>query len=660
MMNTGARAAWLALLAAGMGLFSPPGGGGASEPGPRPSALAGRVEVIAGGGDFGDGGKAIDALFVNVGGLAVDPKGNLYIADSGACRVRRIDAATGIITTVAGTGLIVGAFESKLALERPLRGPVPLAIDAQGRSLYVGEILARRVLRIDIASGAIEDMGAPPDGFGSPDGLLWTPGGLLVADAPRGQVWRQGAGGAWIGLLAAGSELTDNIRTLAQDARGRLYISEYFAHRVLRWDPSTGQLERAVGTGQSGRGADGEPASQAAIRTPDGIAIDRDGNLVVADKGNYRLSRVEAASGLLRTIAEAGKKGTAQSWTPGPIAVDSQGNLWVGDIERNRVLRIAPGATVPELVAGGGDIADDGPAMAARFAHPGGIATDARGNIYISDTLHHRVRMIDVVTGRIRTLAGTGNHGYNGDGIPATQALLSYPAELQVDGQGHVYFGDYYNNRVRAIDPATGLISTLAGNGKGGEAGDGGAATQASMLNPHALLLDEGRSLIVASAVSSKLRQIDLGSGTISAVPLGEGVSEDLVFYGLARWNGGLVMASPRPGGIEVLKNGKLSQLVGRPDIFFPQDVAVSPTGELFVCETGRNRVVRWDGSELKIVVENLGRPRAISFDPQGNLIIADTFHNRILKVWLTPQPRDKAPTEAQPSVQKLSGDLPG
>jgi sugar lactone lactonase YvrE len=527
------------------------------------------IEVVAGGGSSGDGGKAVDAVFVGVGGLAVDAQGTVYVADSGSNRVRRIDARTGIVTTIAGTGLVFGSSESKVATERPLRGPDALALDPEDRSLYVSETLGRRVQRIDLANGTMEDLGTPAGGFGTPGGMVWTAAGLLVADAPRGQVWRLGPQG-WTGLLPEDARQFGGVRTLARDSRGGVYLTEYFAHRVLRWDPGTGAVSTAVGIGASGKGTDGVQAAQAALRTPDGIAVDPAGNLLVADKGNHRICRVDVATGIFKTLIASSREKLAQRWTPGPLAVDAKGNLWVGDIERNRVLRFAPGSTLPVVVAGEGDIRDGGPAREARLAHPGGLTSDDQGNVYIADTLHHRIRKVDATTGVIRTIAGTGLHGYNGDGIPATQAWLTYPAELQVDDKGRVYFGDYYNNRVRRVDPESGLISTVAGTGQGGEDGDGGPATSAKMLNPHALLL-EGNSLIVASAVSSRMRQIDLASGKISAVPLGEGVPEELVFYGVARWNGGLVMAFPRPGGIEILKDGKLLELVGRPDVNFPR-----------------------------------------------------------------------------------------
>lgn len=590
-----------------------------------------RVEVVAGSPDVDDGGKAIDAMFIGVGGLAVDLRHNLYVADTGANRVRRIDGQTGTISTVAGGGF--GATAQALAIAAPLRGPVPIALDAEGRTLFVGEIIGRRVQQVDLVSGTIKDLGTPRGGFGEPTGLTWTRAGLLVADSLRGQIWRLQSDGSWAGLLPDALRQRGGIRSLVEDRQGRIYFVEYFSHRVLRWDPTSGRLELAAGTGEPGRVADGAQAPQSPLRAPDGIALDRDGNLLIADKSNHRIVRVDAANGRLTTLIEAGKQGADERWTPGSIAVGSDGTLWIGDIHRNRLLRYAPGASAPAVVAGRGEPRDDEPALAARLAHPGAVATDASGNVYVSDTLHHRVRIIDRRSGRIRTIAGTGVPGYNGDGMPATEAWLGYPGKLSIDREGAVYIGDYYNNRVRRIDPRTGFITTVAGSGRAGEGGDGGPAVQATLLNPHALLVDSDRSLTIASAVSPRLRRLDFRSGRMDSLEMDKGVPETLVFYGLTRWNGGLVLASPRPGSIEFLKDGKLTRLLAQPDVVFPQDVAVSPAGELYISETGRNRVLRWNGVKLEVVVENLARPRSIAFDPDGNLLIADTFNNRVLRV---------------------------
>ncbi len=610
-----------------------PGEASSGELMPKSYPPFGKVEVVAGTSDFGDGEKALHALFVGVGGIALDHEHNIYITDSGSNRIRKIDAHTGIITTVAGNGLLFAAKESPIATEQPLHGPVPLAIDGDGRHLFVGEIVTRRVKHIDLVEGTMEDLGAPAGGFGEPNGLSWTSMGLIVVDGARGQLWNLNADHTWTGLLPDGARLRGGIRSVVEDAKGGFYIVEYFAHRVLHWDPASGRIDIVAGTGEAGLLADGAQGRQSPLHTPDGMLLDHDGNLIIADKGNHRICRLDHATGRLETIAAAGDLGTIDHWTPGPIAMDSSGILWIGDIHLNRVLRYAPGEPAPSVIAGMGSIRDDGPALAGRLAHPGAVASDSLGNLYVSDTLHHRVRFIDARTKMIRTLVGTGIPGYNGDGIPARDAWLGYPGKLQLDAHGHLYIGDYYNNRVRRVNLVTGSIFTIAGNGVAGESGDNGPARAASLINPHALLLQPNRSLIIASAVSSKLRSLDLTSGLIHAVPLPSDIPETLVFYGVTRWNGGLVLASPRPGSVDFLKDGKLSRMLARPDVVFPQDVAVSPRGELYICEAGRNRILRWDGKTLEVVVENLGRPRSISFDLDGNLLIADTFHNRILRV---------------------------
>jgi hypothetical protein len=169
------------------------------------------------------------------------------------------------------------------------------------------------------------------------------------------------------------------------------------------------------------------------------------------------------------------------------------------------------------------------PALRARFAHPGAVASDQQGNIYVSDTLHHRVRVINAKSGLIQTVAGAGVPGYNGDGLPARAAWLAYPGKLQLDHKGHLYIGDYYNNRVRQVDLQSGLISTLAGNGTAGEFGDDGQASDAALINPHALWLQSEQALVIASAVSSKLRWVDLENGRIHSVPIHTEIPSTLV-----------------------------------------------------------------------------------------------------------------------------------
>jgi len=606
----------------------------------RPSSpdASSHVEVVAGSSDFGDNGPAIDSLFVGIGGIAVDPAGNVYVSDTGSNRVRRIDHQSGKISTIAGTGLLYGS-DSLKALEQPLRGPGPLALSTDGTTLYIGEIIGRKVRRVTVSTGEIKDLGAPQGGFGKPDGLAWGPSGLLVADPPRGQVWRLMPDGNWAPTWNKDARPRGTNRTVTVDALGRIYTAEYFAHRVLRWDAESESMKVVAGTGEEGRAADGAQGADSPLHTPDGLAVDASGNLLIADKGNHRIVRVDRANGRLTTVVQSGLPGSAERWTPGPIAIDAKGQIWIGDIYQNLVMRYRAGEPRPVIVAGKGNIGDGSPALQARFAHPGAVASDAQGNIYVSDTLHHRVRMIDAKSGIIQTVAGDGVPGYNGDHLPARKAWLAYPGKLQLDHKGHLYIGDYYNNRVREVDLRSGLISTLAGNGRAGEFGDDGQASDAALINPHALWLQSEQALVIASAVSSRLRWVDLQDGRIHSVPIRTEIPSTLVFYGIASWNGGLVLASPRPGSIQTIRKGELATLLDRSQIVFPQDVAVSPEGELYICETGRNRIVRWNGQGLDVVAENLGRPRSINFDANGNLLVADTFHNRILRISLPGKP---------------------
>lgn len=599
------------------------------------------VEVIAGSSSNGDGGEASEAVFVGIAGLAVDPAGNLFLSDSGSNRVRRIDAKTGTITTIAGNGSLKGEGGSARDAAE-VKAPGPLALDSQGHFLFVGEVVGRRVRRIDTSSGVIEDLGAPEEGWRRISGLLWTENGLLVADAQLGQVFLLQSEHNWIRIIPPGLKLNKGIRTMAADSKGRIYISEYFAHRVLRIDPESGSVAVFAGTGEPGLARDGTISTDAPLRSPDGLAFDQEGKLLVADSGNRRICRIDVETGHISTFASSDTSGSDDKWTPGSIAVDASGNVWVGDSERNHVLRFSTGALTPKVFGKNVDLGDGGLAVQARLAHPSSVVSDRAGNIYISDTLHHRIRVVNARDGRISTVAGTGIPGYNGDDIPADTARLNYPAQIQIDNRGKLYIGDYYNNRVRVVDLRTKRISTLAGTGLAGDQGDGGPATSSTLSNPHVLYLDGRGFLIVTSAVSSNIRRIDLKTGIISTVST-DRLPRNHVVHGVGFWKGALLLVVPRPlpGRIDAVLNGKRSTLIAQPELFFPYHVAVSPDGDLYICEAGRGRILKWNGRELSVVVDGIGRPRAISFDSAGNLLIAETFHNRVLRVWLNQKPAE-------------------
>jgi sugar lactone lactonase YvrE len=611
-----------------------------------------RITVVAGGGDIGDGRKATEAVLAGVAGMVVDRHGNLYFSEIGRNRVRRVDAKTGILTTVAGTGGVETAAHTGQAGSFDLFTPGALALGEQDRTLYVAEVAGHRVLQVELASGRIEDLGGPPSGFGQPVGLLRTADALLVVDTLEGQVWSYaGAKAGWKALFAEPGNFPGGIRNVARDGKGDLIISEFFGHRILRWNHETGEVKVVAGKlGEPGRSPERAPAEGSLLRTPDGLLIDPAGNILFSDMNNHRIARIDGKTGALSTVYESSPEDGVATWRPGALFRDAQDNLWVGDVYGNRVLRFRAGQKKPQVVAGGGAIGDDGPATRAVLSHPGCLALDRAGNLYIADAFTHRVRRVDVATGRIGTVAGIGIPGYNGDGIPAARAQLNYPGGLLVDGDS-LYIGDYYSNRVRRVDLASGLISTVAGSGEPGSDGDGGPAVKASMLNPHAITIDDQGRLIVTSAVEQSVRKIDLKTGIIDSVPLEASLvppDRVLVFYATAFWKNGFYLADGMRDQILFVGKDGISRVVGKPYLNYPMGVAVSPSGQLYISDTRNNRVVRWTGKEIEVVVDHLGRPRGIAFDALGNLYIADTFHNRVLKVDLA---EDRGQEGAKPAA---------
>jgi hypothetical protein len=151
---------------------------------------------------------------------------------------------------------------------------------------------------------------------------------------------------------------------------------------------------------------------------------------------------------------------------------------------------------------------DGGPSTSAQLFIPYGVASDAAGNLYIADGFNQRIRKINAATGIISTIAGTGTAGYSGDGIAATSAKLNYPNAVCVDGSGNIYVSDVNNSRIRKINASTGLISTIAGIGSSGFSGDGGPATSAAVANTWAVAVDASGNVYVADNGNSRIRKI--------------------------------------------------------------------------------------------------------------------------------------------------------
>jgi sugar lactone lactonase YvrE len=309
----------------------------------------------------------------------------------------------------------------------------------------------------------------------------------------------------------------------------------------------TGRIHTFAGTGAPGYSGDDGPAREARLNGPAGLAVDAYGNVYVADMLNHAIRRVNAATGTIETVVGCGAAGF------------------------------------------GGD---GGPACKALLNHPEGVAVNRNGDIFIADSLNHRIRKVDANTGLIGTIAGCGVKGYGGDGGRGADAMLNHPAGVVVDYAGNAYCNDYGNDRIRKITP-DGFITTYAGTGRYGYDGDGGPAAAAWLNDVYGLAMGADDALYIMDSLNFAVRKVDLASGVITTI-LGKGVPGDSPDG--TRSDECFIGGEPHHKG-EV--GGKV-----------PHAVDADRFGHLFVAETGMRRIRVVDRTERRIyTVAGNGEP---------------------------------------------------
>jgi uncharacterized protein (TIGR03437 family) len=598
----------------------------------RLDAVTGILTVVAGNGSpgfSGDNGPATSSQLSNPLGIALDSVGNLYIADAGNNRIRRV--SKGVITTVAGNGTQGFSGDNGPAASAQLNGAQGLAADGAG-NLYIADSQNHRVRKV--SNEVITTVaGNGKFGFGGDNGpatnaqlnapydlAVDSAGNLYIADSENGRIRKvsagiittiagngqQGFGGDNGPAANAGLTFPHGV---AVDSAGNLYIAADFRIRKV----SNGVITTIAGNGEYGFNGDNRPATTAAMN-PFGVAVDPAGSLYIVDSTNFRIRKV--SSGIITTVAGDGKTGgfsgdngpavSALLDRPTSIAADASGNVYIADYGNGCIRRVSNGL-ISTVAGGGSSLADNIPATSSRLS-PISVAVDSSGNLYIAD-LNNRVRKVSY--GMITTVAGTGTAGFSGDNGPAISAQLSSPQAVAVDSSGNLYIGD--GNRVRKI--SGGIITTVAGNGTGGGGGDGGPASNAQLYHPEGLAVDSAGNLYIADSYNFRIRKVS--NGIITTVA-GNGIQ------GFAGDGGPATNAEMKP----------------------PEGIAIDSAGNLYIADNLNCAIRRVSNGLITTIAGNgmpgsggdngpannaqLNQPFGVALDASGNVYVADTGNNRI------------------------------
>jgi DNA-binding beta-propeller fold protein YncE len=305
------------------------------------------------------------------------------------------------------------------------------------------------------------------------------------------------------------------------DAHGNLYFSDTFNHCIRRVDARTGVITTCAGCGEPGYSGDGGAATRAHFNEPYGIAVDKAGNIYVADRHNHCVRRVDAISGIVTTFAGNGSSGFAGDdgpasragmVEPNGLALDpAQRQLFIADVADHRVRVVDLASGIIWTFAGTGDPEHSGDGGRARDAGIFGaraVKIAADGTVYILERQGSTLRAVDPHSGAITTAAGTGERGYGGDDGPARDAVFNAPKELTIDREGNLLIVDTENHVIRRVDIRTGTVSAIAGSGRQGGDGDGGPARAAALDRPHGAAVAADDSIYIGDTNNHRIRKV--------------------------------------------------------------------------------------------------------------------------------------------------------
>ena len=651
------------------------------------TTVAGSGPTNTAGSFSGDGGVATNATLSIPFGLVFDATGNLYIADELNNRIRMVNT-NGIISTVAGNGNGVYSGDGGTATNASINWPFGVAVDSAG-NLFIGDMQHQRIRKVNFpgyptlalsnvnmtnignysvvingsygsvtSSVASLTIAAPPVITVQPVSQIAALGGSLgfsvaaIGSGPFGYEWYL----AGTNLVQTGTNSTFRLPNVSTNDGGNytVIITNYWGSvtsqvAILMLElPPTVTIQPVSQTNQAGTtvsfnvaagnagpftyqwqfngtnlpnniistiagggsgGREPFPATNASLNQPWGITFDASGNLYFADNGFNRIRKVDtngmfttfAGGNDLSNIGDGGAATNATLTHPQGVTFNAFGNLFIADTMKNRVRKVdingiittVAGTNMSSLFFG-----DGGAATNAGLNQPSGVTFDAFGNLYIADMNHNRIRMVNT-NGIITTVAGTNGLGkYAGDGGAATNASLNSPNGVVFDVAGNLYIADTGNRRIRMVN-TNGIITTVAGTNGAGYSGDGGAATTASLYGPRGVIFDASGNLYIADTGNSRIRMVDTN-----------GIITTVVGNGNAAFAG--------DGGAAT--NASLSH---------PTGVALDASGNLYIADNGNNRIreVYLAGHPVIVLanvsVTNAGNYSVVITSPYGSVTSA-------------------------------------
>jgi sugar lactone lactonase YvrE len=609
---------------------------------------AGVVTTLAGSaGNYGNAdGTGTAAQFDHPDGLAIDTSGNVFVADTYNCTIRKI-TSTGVVSTLAGSPGAQGSVDATGTNAR-FALPEDVAVDSSG-NVYVADTINYTIRKVTPAgvvttlagstgTAGWQDATGTAALFDNPIGLtIDSKSNLYVADASNDVIRKITSAGvvttiAGIAGYAGNIDATGTAALfnqpegIAADSAANLYITDT-GNETIRMVTSAGAVTTLAGFAGIKGHVDGT-GSAAQFSSPSGLSVDNSGNVYVADAGNNTIRKVSSNgkayttfSGVVTTFAgSAGNAGYADSTGsaaqfngPTGLNLDSQGNLYVTDVGNNTIRKITPAGVVTTFAGSPADTSNpsrNGELILARFNNPNAVALDSSNNLYVADTANSEIRLISA--GVVSTLAGIA--GYRGftDGV-GSSALFNNPEGLTLDSAGNIYVADTWNSVIRRITPS-GQVTTLAGL-TGNVGSVDGVASTAQFFSPMSTAVDGSGNVYVADTRNDTVRKISTSgvvttvAGVATVTGVTDGIGTAALFNGMegiaTDSAGNVYVADSENGAIRMITPaGIVSTLAGMAGNYgstdatgtaarftFPAGVTVANTGLIYVADAVNNTI---------------------------------------------------------------------